>query len=458
MQTTKSINLAGQGFVINEDAYEQFNNYLIDIRSRLTNEDVNEVMNDIESRLRELFQQYLFAQKKTIVDMDIVDSVKDQMGSAETFGETRHPFANISKRVKKPSSVGRVLEITGKVTLMGCGALVLIPIVFIVAIVLFAIVVETITAPLDMLDVATVELSGRQITLFIILAIIILGVPLLMIIYSIIQYMKAHQLPKGRFWLITASTWVVAIIIAIIMVIHIPSMMANTSSTTDVPIEVVTTEAFQGIKLSHAIEATIVIDSVYRVELKSNQQDGYKVYVENDILVITPSEDAYKRDLRGEAEIHTPQCTSMDISGACYVHTDTLLVQPSFDLVVSGASKAIIKGTIMGSTQMKLSGASYVDLSGTFHTLDVKVSGACKGNLEGTVQTFNAEVSGASKLDASDLVAEDCHIVVSGASKGEVNAIKTLSMQASGASAIKYQGSAHIEKQMVVGNSSIKKD
>ena len=62
------------------------------------------------------------------------------------------------------------------------------------------------------------------------------------------------------------------------------------------------------------------------------------------------------------------------------------------------------------------------------------------------------------KLDAEDAPAEIVHINCSGASKAEVNAVKQLWAQASGASKITYSGKPVVKKKMAVGASKIARD
>lgn len=58
MKKTVNINLAGLVFHIDEDAYEQLNNYLKAVRQSIGgDESVHEIMNDIEARIAELFSE-----------------------------------------------------------------------------------------------------------------------------------------------------------------------------------------------------------------------------------------------------------------------------------------------------------------------------------------------------------------------------------------------------------------
>lgn len=54
MKKTLNIGIGGKSFIIDEDAHERLKNYLDTFRSRLTDEQGSEVMNDIEARIAEL--------------------------------------------------------------------------------------------------------------------------------------------------------------------------------------------------------------------------------------------------------------------------------------------------------------------------------------------------------------------------------------------------------------------
>ncbi len=88
MKKIININVGGFAFVIEEQAYEIFNTYLEKLRANLGNgEDTNEVMNDIEMRIAELFKEKLAATGKEVVELIMVDEVISIMGKPEDFGD-----------------------------------------------------------------------------------------------------------------------------------------------------------------------------------------------------------------------------------------------------------------------------------------------------------------------------------------------------------------------------------
>jgi phage shock protein PspC (stress-responsive transcriptional regulator) len=114
MNKTISINIAGFVFNIEEQAYEKLSRYLESIKSNFKNEsDCQEIMDDIEARIAELFQENLSEQKEVIVDTD-VEGVISVMGNpedyiseetADNFNEQQEASPNDNKPSNRPRPV-----------------------------------------------------------------------------------------------------------------------------------------------------------------------------------------------------------------------------------------------------------------------------------------------------------------------------------------------------------------
>lgn len=92
MKKTHTANLGGTVFHIEEDAYDQLQRYLANIRAKFSrNAEAEEIMADIEARIAELFQERL--QGREAVSMADVDHVKQVMGQPEDYvdGDTDDP-------------------------------------------------------------------------------------------------------------------------------------------------------------------------------------------------------------------------------------------------------------------------------------------------------------------------------------------------------------------------------
>lgn len=86
MKKTFPVNVYGKVFYIDEDAYELLLNYLDQIRSAFTGAEGEEIANDIESRISELFTERITDGAQTIVYAD-VNRVIEIMGKPSDIGD-----------------------------------------------------------------------------------------------------------------------------------------------------------------------------------------------------------------------------------------------------------------------------------------------------------------------------------------------------------------------------------
>ena len=86
MKRTFPANIDGQIFYIDEDAFELLRNYLDQLRAVFRGSEGQEIISDIESRIRELFAERISAGANVIVLAD-VNNVIATMGRPEDLGE-----------------------------------------------------------------------------------------------------------------------------------------------------------------------------------------------------------------------------------------------------------------------------------------------------------------------------------------------------------------------------------
>jgi phage shock protein PspC (stress-responsive transcriptional regulator) len=84
MNKTVSINLGGLFFYIDEDAYQKLNRYFDAIEKSLSSDGRDEIMNDIESRISELFTEKKSSDKQ-VLGLKEVDDVIAIMGQPEDY-------------------------------------------------------------------------------------------------------------------------------------------------------------------------------------------------------------------------------------------------------------------------------------------------------------------------------------------------------------------------------------
>ena len=91
MNKTVTVNIGGIVFHIDENAYDRFKKYLESIRSHFTqSEGRDEIMQDIESRIAEMFQEKI-KDSKHVITLEDVEQVTSQMGKPEEFGDEEEP-------------------------------------------------------------------------------------------------------------------------------------------------------------------------------------------------------------------------------------------------------------------------------------------------------------------------------------------------------------------------------
>lgn len=101
MKKVETINLGGYKFVIDFDAYDTLDHYLDDIENHFNkSEGCEEIMEDIEMRMAELFQEKM--ESSTIINNKHVSQVIEVMGSPEDFGATstdRKQYSNADQSI-----------------------------------------------------------------------------------------------------------------------------------------------------------------------------------------------------------------------------------------------------------------------------------------------------------------------------------------------------------------------
>ncbi len=105
MNTTVNINLNGMAFIINEDAYKKLQSYISELEKAYA--DDKEVVRDIESRLAELFGEYLAKLNIQVVSIDEVDRAIQQIGKPSQMNdETTVSEKKVSKKLYRDTIKG----------------------------------------------------------------------------------------------------------------------------------------------------------------------------------------------------------------------------------------------------------------------------------------------------------------------------------------------------------------
>ena len=211
MKLTRSINLHGVVLNIDEDAYQLLKDYLSDIESRLPADECKDVMDDVESRIAELFQAALFDHKFESVTINMVRDVRARIGEPNEFGENRRPIfkrERISRR-----GLGRILTIVLKAILIIIGLQILFPVLAIVFGLLMAFFGVSLGG-MALVPALGLELMGGSVGwtwVFCLSAIAAVALPIYMIIHWIVTYSRERKHPSLKFWIIALLIWLMSL-------------------------------------------------------------------------------------------------------------------------------------------------------------------------------------------------------------------------------------------------------
>ena len=466
MNETRTINLNGLVYHIDYDAYKCLHDYLSDIEQRLPQQDRQEVMADLEARIAELFQKALFAKNVQVVSMQMVQSVKAQIGEPKEFGPNSRPKVRVDH--SQNDGCRRMFSIALNVVL----AILALPVIVFGLIVLCALVFTffgvtiagtTIGATMPLVSALADVLMGGNgiIILFLLIALLLIVVlPIVMIVHTIVTFMRTRRGPKARFWWITILFWVASVIFWSASLVrfyhayeHAPQLLsAMTMDDFDVDDAGVATSALQldayhSVELRGAAQLHLSQAAVPSTTLTTNMlhalvtgEDNWLAEVRDSVLYIDVTTQMPLDEVMLDFAIASPDLRKITVYGASKIETldGQILTQPSLALDLNGAAQA--------------------ELHLHVQTLMIDAKGASQLELSGTADEVRVTIAGAGELEAEDLVAQTLHINCAGASKAEVNVVRELWAQAAGASKITYKGAPQIRQNIAVGGSVIRRD
>lgn len=197
-------------------------------------------------------------------------------------------------------------------------------------------------------------------------------------------------------------------------------------------------DEFSSIQVSGSVKLVVKQGAVQQLRIiaDDNIQDGIHAKVRNNELVINLEDDFCKT---GPITIYATSTNleGIDASGVVEVLSEGQINADSFDLDLSGASKAML------------------DIS--CGNLNTETSGASKVVLKGQAGGHNLKMSGSSELDAFDFVVGKYDISTSGSSELKIDVLNVLNIKSSGSSQITYRGNPQRVTNDKSGASSIKK-
>lgn len=138
-----------------------------------------------------------------------------------------------------------------------------------------------------------------------------------------------------------------------------------------------------------------------------------------------------------------------------YERMDIDIVMPSLRGVdFSGGSVSEVKGfEKIRTLDYRLSGASKSIFTGSADRLNLDLSGAAELDLRGGGGVLVGDLSGASQVFAFEFPVQEVDLALSGASRARLRVAKLLTIDASGASSVRYQGSPTVDQRLSGGSS-----
>lgn len=401
MKLTRSINLQGVVFTIDEDAYQLLKDYLSDIDSRLPFDEKKDVMDDLESRIAELLRSALFAQKVESVTVEMIKDVRARIGEPDAFGENKRPVFKRDRISRQ--GIGRVISIILKAILIIIAIQVLFPVLAVIFALLMAFFGISIGG-MALVPALGFELFGGSTawTWVLCLSVVVaLAMPVYMIVHWIVKYSRERKHPSLRFWIIAILVWLLSLggLIASAAkalqvngtdIVTVLETLDDLDDDANLIREVRETEPFNAIDAAGAVKLEVYVGEPQAVNVRYAQSGAVTTEVVDGVLKICGVDNH-----RGKAVINVPSLEAINLTGAS------------------------------------------------------------RAEVHGLTDELRANISGASKLDADDLWVKNMHITVSGASKAELNVTDSLWAQAMGASKIEYQGNPSVQQSISLGASKI---
>ena len=114
MKRVTNASVGGRNFTINDDAYNRLDAYLRHFRAKLTvpESQKGEVMDDIESRISELFYQEV-GDSSRVVTLELVERVVSTLGMPDGSPETGYSYSSAFPEDKAPKKLYRDMQAKG---------------------------------------------------------------------------------------------------------------------------------------------------------------------------------------------------------------------------------------------------------------------------------------------------------------------------------------------------------
>ncbi len=138
------------------------------------------------------------------------------------------------------------------------------------------------------------------------------------------------------------------------------------------------------------------------------------------------------------------------------VVNDELLVDMDFCTNNANIDELTIHVTTSDITSLKILGVGNIEVQNSIEVdeLDITIEGVGKVEVGGTANVLNIFSEGVGKIEAFELIAKECNVLLEGTGNAEVYAEETLDVTLSGAGSVYYKGNPDIT-QTIQGVGSV---
>ncbi|MCX6182982.1 MAG: DUF2807 domain-containing protein [Bacteroidetes bacterium] len=188
---------------------------------------------------------------------------------------------------------------------------------------------------------------------------------------------------------------------------------------------------FDAIELEIDADVIYVQDSVYKVEIKAQQNilAIMEVEVEGNELQLDFRRNVWKHD-GIEIIVHSPHLKAMTINGSGNVNVTDTIEETSLELLITGSGNIKIAALSLQSLDAKITGSGNVTVDG----------GVCSSEY--------LTVTGSGNMDMVMLSAQSADVKITGSGEVSVAASNVLKVDVSGSGNVKYKGNPSISKDI----------
>ncbi len=381
------------------------------------------------------------------------DRIKEEFQNVKNYVDSdkfREGASNVGNRV------GNVVRPLFKIlmiiiaAILGFVGLIVVEVLLVALIVAIVVPGVTMSVLPDLMLTNVEVLSVENSILMVISVLLMIGSPIVMIIYWAANALNNRQSTSKTFIWVVLILWLAGIFMFANIGTRTLANLGNLShlNVDDLHIDISENSAeyvdrifptgeFYGIEAQGAFDLILTQSNVQSVQVNAPEDimDKIHVQVEDNILKISTDKIYTKKNIK--VYVVNPSFLKIKGEGACKISASNPITTDKLELDLYGASKIE-----MDSIQADL--------------IDFELYGAGAAEIKGIARRLNAKVEGVSKFDADELSLKVADIQVNGASDVDLSVTDSIWIEANGASKVECKPRPKFVKQEVFGASKIK--